>query len=102
MNCQSNAVMAATLANNGTCPITGEKIFDADAVQHVRSLMYSCGMAIYSGQFAFNVNIDIVLGNLIFHIYNMVMVMPFRFLNSHICFRSDFQQCPQQLVLQCL
>ena len=51
--------MAATLANNGTCPITGEKIFDADAVQHVRSLMYSCGMAIYSGQFAFNVNINI-------------------------------------------
>ena len=48
--------MAATLANNGTCPITGEKILDADAVQHVRSLMYSCGMAIYSGQFAFNVS----------------------------------------------
>ena len=55
MNCQSNSVLAATLANNGTCPITGEKVFDADAVQHVRSLMYSCGMAIYSGQFAFNV-----------------------------------------------
>ena len=57
MNCQSNSVLAATLANNGTCPITGEKVFDADAVQHVRSLMYSCGMAIYSGQFAFNVRI---------------------------------------------
>ena len=57
MNCQSNAVLAATLANNGTCPITGEKVFGPDAVQHVRSLMYSCGMAIYSGQFAFNVNI---------------------------------------------
>ena len=50
--------MAATLANNGTCPITGEKILEADAVQHVRSLMYSCGMAIYSGQFAFNVSND--------------------------------------------
>ena len=56
MNCQSNSVLAATLANNGTCPITGEKVFNPDAVQHVRSLMYSCGMAIYSGQFAFNVN----------------------------------------------
>ena len=66
MNCQSNSVMAATLANNGTCPITGEKILDADAVQHVRSLMYSCGMAIYSGQFAFNVNTNIILGNFIF------------------------------------
>ena len=56
MNCQSNSVLAATLANNGTCPITGDKILNAEAVQHVRSLMYSCGMAIYSGQFAFNVS----------------------------------------------
>ena len=56
MNCQSNSVLAATLANNGTCPITGDKILNSEAVQHVRSLMYSCGMAIYSGQFAFNVS----------------------------------------------
>jgi len=53
MNCESNSVLAATLANNGTCPITGEKILKQEAVTNVLSLMYSCGMSIYSGQFAF-------------------------------------------------
>ena len=55
MTCESNAVMAATLANNGTCPITGERVLQVDAVNHVIALMYSCGMSISSGQFAFNV-----------------------------------------------
>ena len=57
MNCESNAVMAATLANNGTCPITGERVLKSDAVGHVTALMSSCGMSTYSGQFAFNVSI---------------------------------------------
>ena len=56
MNCDSNSVMAGTLANGGICPITEERVFNYDAVQHVLSLMSSCGMGIYSGQFAFNVN----------------------------------------------
>ena len=56
MNCDSNSVMAGTLANGGVCPITEERVFNSDAVQHVLSLMSSCGMGIYSGQFAFNVN----------------------------------------------
>jgi glutaminase len=43
------------LANNGTCPITGERILKPEAVTNVLSLMYSCGMSIYSGQFAFQV-----------------------------------------------
>ena len=55
MNCESNSVLAATLANNGTCPITGERILKPEAVTNVLSLMYSCGMSIYSGQFAFQV-----------------------------------------------
>ena len=57
MTCESNAVMAATLANNGTCPITGERVLQVDAVNHVIALMYSCGMSISSGQFAFNVGL---------------------------------------------
>ena len=49
--------MAGTLANGGTCPITGERVFRSEAVGNVLSLMSSCGMSIYSGQFAFNVKI---------------------------------------------
>ena len=55
MNCESMAVMAGTLANGGICPITGEKVLDSEAVKNVLSLMYSCGMYNYSGQFAFQV-----------------------------------------------
>ena len=53
MDCESNSVMAATFANGGTCPITGEKILSEEAVNNTLSQMYSCGMSIYSGQFAF-------------------------------------------------
>ena len=35
---------------------TGERVLNSDAVGHVLSLMSSCGMSIYSGQFAFNVS----------------------------------------------
>ena len=55
--CESNSVMAATLANGGTCPITGDKILSEEAVTNTLSLMYSCGMSIYSGQFAFRVRL---------------------------------------------
>ena len=33
MNCESLAVMAATLAAGGTCPITGEKVLGEAAVR---------------------------------------------------------------------
>ena len=56
VNCDSGAVMAATLANGGICPITGEKVLIPAAVRDTLSLMYSCGMYDYSGQFAFNVS----------------------------------------------
>ena len=46
----AHAVMAATLANGGICPITGEKVFKEDSVKHALSLMLSCGMYDYSGQ----------------------------------------------------
>ncbi|KAL4239531.1 hypothetical protein ACF0H5_000345 [Mactra antiquata] len=54
---QSGAVIAATLANGGICPTTGDRVLDSDAVRNTLSLMHSCGMYDYSGQFAFKVGL---------------------------------------------
>ncbi|XP_074656361.1 glutaminase liver isoform, mitochondrial-like [Tubulanus polymorphus] len=54
---ESASVMAATLANGGICPITGDRVLDADSVRNTLSLMHSCGMYDYSGQFAFQVGL---------------------------------------------
>ncbi|XP_055339794.1 glutaminase liver isoform, mitochondrial-like isoform X1 [Paramacrobiotus metropolitanus] len=55
VNCESVAVMAATMAHGGMCPITGERLVKNSSVRDALSLMYSCGMYDYSGQFAFRV-----------------------------------------------
>jgi len=57
VNCESLSIMAGTLANGGKCPITGDQILDSTTVQNILSLMYSCGMYNYSGQFAFQVGL---------------------------------------------
>ena len=51
------SVVAATLANGGVCPTTGKRIFDPKTVQHCLSLMYSCGMYDFSGEFAFSIGL---------------------------------------------
>lgn len=60
-NADTASVIAATLANGGICPITEEKVLDSHAVRDTLSLMHSCGMYDYSGQFAFNVIIIILI-----------------------------------------
>jgi glutaminase len=57
MNAESMSVLAATLASGGICPITGERVLKSHAVRHVLSLMHSCGMYNYSGQFSFKVGL---------------------------------------------
>jgi glutaminase len=51
------AVMAATLANGGVNPITGVRAIDSCYVQDVLSVMHSCGMYDYSGEWNYRVGI---------------------------------------------
>ena len=55
VNCEALAVIGATLANGGVCPISLERVIKPDAVRDVLSLLHSCGFYEYSGQFAFKV-----------------------------------------------
>ena len=57
INTETLSVMGATLANGGVCPTTGEKVLNSSDVRDVLSLMYSCGMYNYSGEFAFQVGL---------------------------------------------
>ena len=56
-NTEVMAVMAATLANAGVCPTTGQRAFKPGTVQNCLSLMSSCGMYDFSGEFAFTVGL---------------------------------------------
>ena len=51
------STIGATLASGGVCPLTGERIFSEETVKNVLSMMYSCGMYDYSGEFAFTVGV---------------------------------------------
>lgn len=55
--CESLSIIASTLANGGICPLTEEKVLKTESVRDVLSLMHSCGMYDYSGQFAFKVGL---------------------------------------------
>lgn len=57
VNSNSVSVMAATLANGGICPITGHQVINPNSCRDVLSLMHSCGMYDYSGQYAFKVGL---------------------------------------------
>tara|TARA_Y100000389_G_scaffold186194_3_gene206303 strand:- start:966 stop:2390 length:1425 start_codon:yes stop_codon:yes gene_type:complete len=57
INSKLGAVIAATLANGGTCPITSDEIFNIDTVRDCLTLMYGCGMYDYSGEFSFQVGL---------------------------------------------
>lgn len=51
------SVVAATLANGGICPTTGERVFDSETVRRCLAMMSSCGMYDYSGEFAFTIGL---------------------------------------------
>lgn len=47
------AVMAATLANGGRNPITGQQVVHPDVVMYVLSVMLTCGLYDFSGEWMF-------------------------------------------------
>jgi glutaminase len=51
------AVMAATLANNGVNPITGERAIGSEQVTSILSVMGSCGMYDFSGEWIYRVGL---------------------------------------------
>lgn len=51
------ASAAATLANAGVCPVTERQVISRESVKAVLSLMLSCGMYDFSGEFAFIVGL---------------------------------------------
>ena len=56
-NTNKLSIVAATLANGGVNPLTGERIFSDTTVRNCLSLMNSCGMYDYSGEFAFKIGL---------------------------------------------
>lgn len=47
------AKLASTLANGGVNVFTNDKVFSSDNVKNILSLMYSCGMYDYSGEWSY-------------------------------------------------
>lgn len=98
-------MVAATLANGGICPITEEKVLKPDSVRDVLSLMHSCGMYDYSGQFAFKVmpELSITIGRSLkvycLPIFYLHRYLKFKFLPEyevndnvmHLFFRSSWR-----------
>ncbi len=57
VNCQDLAVMAATLANRGMNPITKVQAVDKPHIKDILSVMYTCGMYNFAGEWAYKIGI---------------------------------------------
>ena len=57
VTCDDLAMMAATLANGGVQPRTGETVLTRARVRDVLSVMYTCGMYDFAGEWAFEVGV---------------------------------------------
>ncbi|HSK12670.1 MAG TPA: glutaminase A [Phnomibacter sp.] len=57
VNCRQLSVMGATLASNGINPYTGKKVLRSRYIPNVLSVMASCGMYDYSGEWIYNVGL---------------------------------------------
>jgi glutaminase len=57
VNCHDLAVMGATLANGGVNPQSGERAIQQPFVKYLLSIMHSCGMYDYAGEWAYRVGV---------------------------------------------
>ena len=57
VSCRDLAVMAATLANGGVNPRTGGQVIGRSELRDVLTVMHSCGMYNYAGQWGFEVGL---------------------------------------------
>ena len=51
------SIAAATMANGGLNPISGQRVCTPESIRHALPLMLTCGMYDYSGQWAFDVGV---------------------------------------------
>jgi glutaminase len=57
VTCRDLAVMAATLANGCVNPISGERTLRSERVRDVLSIMYTCGMYDFAGEWAYEIGV---------------------------------------------
>ncbi|WP_432773313.1 glutaminase A [Francisella salimarina] len=57
INAKKMAKIMGSIANGGICPFTHKKIFSPTTVRNCLSMMYSCGMYDFSGEYAFSVGL---------------------------------------------
>lgn len=56
-DCRDMATMAATLANDGVNPLTGERAVEAAYLRDILTVMYTCGMYDFAGQWGYSVGL---------------------------------------------
>jgi glutaminase len=57
VTCEDVAMMAATLANMGTNPLTGKRVFAFQYIKYVLTVMLTCGLYDYAGGWAYEVGL---------------------------------------------
>jgi glutaminase len=57
VNCRDLGIMAATLANGGVNPLTGKQALRGEYVESVLSVMGTCGMYDYAGEWLYRVGV---------------------------------------------
>lgn len=62
ITCTDLSLMGATLANKGLNPITGERAIKAEHIRRVLSIMLTCGLYDYSGEWVYDVGLPAKTG----------------------------------------